>query len=203
MTTPNLLQDENQRYLHYVQVLNGAIAVIALLVGIWILISPERRIDPSWVYWLIWPIATLHTVEEYIFPGGFLTYFNQVTFNSPNRYLPLSAKRAFLTDALAGIFNPILIMILGQVFFPLIFIFVFLLWMNAHFHITETIKTGKYFPGTITALVLYVPGFSYIIYFYLSRDLVSPLALSLTFLVGIALTAVFFSKVRGWHRQIT
>lgn len=205
MTTANItynepLHSENRRYLRYAQFLNGAIAILATAVGLWILISPERRIDPAWLFWLIWPMATLHTVEEYIFPGGFLTYFNKVAFQSVDAFRPLSAKRAFQTDALTGVFNPILILIISQVYFPLIFVFVFLLWFNAYFHITETIKSGKYFPGVLTAIILYVPGFSYIIYFYLSRGLVSPFELGLTFLGGLGLTAIFFSKVRDWQR---
>lgn len=201
MTTINLKLAENKRYLRYAQIINTIGAIVAIAVGLWIVVSPERRADPAWVFWLVWPMATLHTIEEYIFPGGFLTYFNRVAFNSPDTYLPLSAKHAFQTDALTGIFNPILIIIFSQVYFPLIFIFVFLLWVNAYFHITETIKTGRYFPGTVTALLLYVPGLSYVVYFYLSRGLVSPLELTLAFFGGVGLTAVFFSKVRGWQRE--
>lgn len=200
MTTANLPLEENKRYLHYAQIINAIGAIIAITVGIWIVISPERRGDPAWVFWLMWPLATLHTIEEYIFPGGFLNYFNRVAFNSPDTYWPLSAKHAFQTDAVTGIFNPILLVIFSNLYFPLVFAFVFLLWINAYFHITETIKTGKYFPGVITAVLLYVPGLSYVTYFYASRGLISPLELGLTFLAGVALTAAFFSQVRRWQK---
>lgn len=202
MTTLNLKIAEHKQYLRYAQILNGLGAIVAIAVGLWILSSPERRVDPLWVFWLIWPLATLHTIEEYIFPGGFLNYFNRVAFSSPDSYLPLSAKRAFITDAVTGIFNPLLLILLSKVYFPAVFIFVFLLWVNAYFHISETIKTGKYFPGVITALLLYVPGLSYVTYFYVSRGLVTPLELGIAFVVGLGGTAAFFSQVRGWQHAM-
>lgn len=198
MTTANLTLDTHLRYTRYTQWLNGSIAVLATSLGLWILFSPERRVDPQWVFWLIWMMATLHTVEEYIFPGHFVAWFNQNAFGSRDPNAPLSPQRAFQTDAVTGIFIPPILVLAGTYFLPLVFFFVGLLWWNAYFHISETVKTGKYFPGFITSLLLYVPGLSYVVYFYLSRGLVSPWALAVVFALSLGGTALFFKTVRGW-----
>jgi hypothetical protein len=203
MTTAKLALDENIRFTRYAQIINGAIALLAVPFGIWILLSPERRVDPAWVFWLIWPMATLHTVEEYIFPGGFMAWFNRVAFNSPDPNQPLSPRRAFMIDAMTGVFIPPIIALAGSQFLPLVFVFASLLWWNAYWHILETIKTGSYFPGTVTALLVYVPGLSYVAYFYLSNGLISPLALAIALLVGLLANAAFYAQTRRWmHKNV-
>lgn len=201
MTIANLTLDTHLRYTRYTQWLNGTIAVLAIALGVWILLDPSRRTDPQWVFWLIWMMATTHTIEEYIFPGNFVAWFNRYAFGSRDPNLPLSPQRAFQTDAVTGIFIPPILAFAGVYFLPLVFFFVGLLWWNAYFHITETIKSGRYFPGFITALLIYVPGLSYIVYFYLTRGLISPLELSLGFALSLGFTALFFMTVRGWMRS--
>jgi hypothetical protein len=193
-------QSENRRYLRYTQLLNGSAAIAATLLGAWILISPERRNDPAWVYWLMWTMATLHTQEEYLFPGGFVTWFNTVAFGSKDPNFPLSAKRAFQTDGVAAIFVMFIFIILGKRFLPVVFIFVAVAFVNGFFHIIETIKQGRYSPGFVTSLLLYLPGIPALTYFYFSRGLLSPLEIGLAFALGLALHAGFFGQVRGWLR---
>lgn len=188
-----------RRYTRATQWLNGAGAAVAIALGVFVLIDPARRTDPDWVFWLIWPIATLHTVEEYIWPGGFLRYFNSVAWRSPDPHGPLTARRAFLTDAVAGLFNPIAVLILSIVYLPAVWFFVGVLLINGFFHITETLKTGRYFPGAITGALLYLPGFTAITVFYVGRGLVSPVDLVACFAMALAFTACFFAQVRRWQ----
>jgi hypothetical protein len=192
--------DDYHRYTRATQWLNGAGAVVAIALGIFVLIDPVRRTDPNWVFWLIWPIATLHTIEEYIFPGGFLRYFNSVAWGSHDQHGPLTARRAFWTDAVAGIVNPIVLLVMSIVYLPAVWFFVAVLWINGFFHLTETIKTGRYFPGAITGTLLYLPGFTAITYFYVQRGLVSGVDLAVTFACALAFTAGFFFQVRRWQR---
>lgn len=190
---------EHDRYLLTTKVLNGSMAFVAFALGAWILASPERRVDPQWVFWLIWPMATLHTVEEYIIPGNFLRYFNREAFQSPSALGPLTAKRAFYTDALTGVINPILLYVLGMLYLPAIWFFYGLLSVNAAFHITETIRTGKYFAGVGTSILLYFPGFTAISYFYLEAGLLTLEQVYVTFGLALFATAMFFRQVRQWQ----
>jgi hypothetical protein len=189
-----------RRHTRATQWLNGAGAAVAIALGIFILIDPARRTDPDWVFWLVWPIAALHTIEEYIWPGGFLKYFNAIAWRSPDPYGPLTARRAFLTDAVAGVFNPVAIVALSVVYLPAIWFFINVLLINGFFHITETLKTGRYFPGAVTGALLYIPGFTAITVFYVDRGLVSPVDLAGTFALALAFTAGFFALVRWWQR---
>jgi hypothetical protein len=195
--------DDYHCYTRATQWLNAAGAVVAIALGIFILMDPARRTDPDWVFWLIWPMATLHTIEEYIWPGGFLRYFNGVAWGSEDLHGPLTARRAFWTDAVAGVVNPIVLLVMSTVYLPAVWFFVAVLWINGFFHLTETIKTGHYFPGAITGTLLYIPGFTAITYFYVQRGLVSGVDLAVTFALALAFTAGFFYQVRRWQRADT
>jgi hypothetical protein len=198
--TPVYSVDDYRRYTRATQWLNGAGAVLAIALGIFILMDPVRRTDPDWVFWLVWPMATLHTIEEYIWPGGFLRYFNGVAWGSKDPHGPLTARRAFWTDAVAGVANPIVVLVMSIVYLPAVWFFVAVLLTNGFFHLCETLKTGRYFPGAITGAVLYIPGFTAITYFYVERGLVSGWDLAVTFALGLAFTAGFFYQVRRWQR---
>ncbi|WP_460358753.1 HXXEE domain-containing protein [Mycobacterium sp. ZZG] len=191
---------EYLRYTRATKWLNGFGAVLALALGVFILADPARRTDPDWVFWLIWPIATLHTIEEYVWPGGFLKYFNAVAWGSGDPHGPLTARRAFLTDAVAGLFNPIAVLVLSIVYLPAVWFFIGILLTNGFFHIIETLKTGRYFPGALTGALLYLPGFTAITVFYVNRGLVTALDLVATFALATAFTAGFFALVRNWQR---
>jgi uncharacterized protein with HXXEE motif len=202
-TVPAYSVADYRRYTRITQWLNGSMAVLAIALGVFILIDPLRRTSPDWVIWLVWPIATLHTVEEYIVPGGFLRYFNAVTFASADPHGPLTARRAFLTDAVAGVANPIVVLTLSMVYLPGIWFFVGVLLINGFFHLIETVKTGRYFPGAGTSALLYLPGFTAITYFYVQRGLVSWLDLAVTFTLALLFTTGFFAQVRRWQRLDT
>ncbi|OAN37462.1 HXXEE domain-containing protein [Mycolicibacterium iranicum] len=200
---PSYSVDEYRRYTRATQWLNGIGAVIAIALGIFILVDPARRTDPDWVFWLIWPIATLHTIEEYLWPGGFLKYFNGVAWGSGDPHGPLTARRAFFTDAVAGLFNPLAVLVLSIAYLPAVWFFVGVLLINGFFHLIETLKTGRYFPGAVTGTLLYLPGFTAITMFYVNRGLVTGVDLAAMFALATAFTAGFFALVRSWQRADT
>lgn len=194
-------QADSQRYTFWTQLLNGLGALAASALAVWILSSPERRTDPDYVFRFVWALATIHTIEEYIWPGGFVRWFNTTAFGNVNPDFPLSARRAFFTDSLAAVMVAPLFLVPGTTALPLAFVFVMLLFQNGFFHLTETIKTGKYSPGVVTSVVLYLPGLAYITAFYLNAGLVSPVLLVVAFIVALGFNATFFAKVRGWLRS--
>ncbi|WP_024445992.1 HXXEE domain-containing protein [Mycolicibacterium iranicum] len=201
ITAPTYSVHEYRRYTRATQWLNGTGAAIAIALGVFILVDPARRTDPDWVFWLIWPIATLHTIEEYLWPGGFLKYFNAVAWRSGDPHGPLTARRAFFTDAVAGLFNPIAVLALSIIYLPAVWFFVGVLLINGFFHLVETLKTGRYFPGALTGALLYLPGFTAITMFYVNRGLVTGLDLAVMFAVATVFTAGFFAMVRSWQRR--
>ena len=191
---------EHRRFLRLTQIVNATGAAIALALAIWILIDPERRTDPAWVFWLVWPLAALHTIEEYILPGGFLKYFNIVSFRGGTSLGPLTAKRAFWVDTIAGVFNPVIILALSAIYLPAIWFFIGLFYVNGFYHLSDALKTGRYYPGAATSLVLYIPGLSAITYFYLQEGTLNAVNLSVTFGAAVLFTGVFFWQVRRWTR---
>ncbi|MFN3575945.1 MAG: HXXEE domain-containing protein [Tabrizicola sp.] len=192
---------EYRIYLRRIRLLNGGLAVAACGLGLFILADPGRRCDPAWVFWLVWPMAALHTVEEYIWPGGILPWINTRSLGSATPFGPLTARRAFRVDALAGLVNPPAILGLSQVWLPGIWVFIGLLAINGAFHLSETLRTGRYFPGVATAVVLYAPGFAGVTGFYLARGLVAPWQIALGFLLALAATWAFFARLRRWRAE--
>ncbi len=197
------VDEQNQRYLRYTQIMNGAIALFSVVLAIWILMDPTRRTDPDWVFWLIMTIGLLHTVEEYIFPGGFVPWFNLTVCHSSDAFLPLSARRAFVTDGTAAIFAlPIMFMVsVGILPVWTAFFMAMALYVNAFLHLGEWIKTARYSPGSLTALLLIIPGYSWLLYFYLSHNIITPLHIAIAFLAGILLNAMFYHFLRKWMNE--
>ncbi|MCA9903979.1 MAG: HXXEE domain-containing protein [Anaerolineae bacterium] len=194
------MDDHNRLYLRYTQLMNGSLALFAVFVAVWILIDPTRRSDPDYVFWLVMAIGLLHTVEEYILPGGFVPWFNLTVCRSSEAFLPLSARRAFLTDGTAALFALPIMFLISAGILPVwaAFFIAMALYVNAFLHIGEWIKTARYSPGMLTSLLLIIPGYTWIFSFYLSRALVSPLHIAIAFVVGILMNAVFYAFLRKW-----
>jgi hypothetical protein len=188
-------------FLRRIRLLNGGLAVAACALGLVILADPGRRGDPAWVFWLVWPMAALHTVEEHVWPGRFLAWIKTRALGSASPFGPLTARRAFRVDALAGLVNPPVILVPSQIWLPGIWVFIGLLAINGAFHLSETLRTGQYFPGVATAVLLYAPGLAGVTGFYLARVLVAPWEVGLGFLLALAATWAFFARLRRWRAE--
>jgi hypothetical protein len=198
---PSATESEIRRDTLLTQLLNGIPAVIITGIALWVVASPERRANAQWVFWYVPAVALLHTMEEYVWPGGFVRWFNTIAFGSKNPNAPLSARRALLTDASAAIAIVPALVFFGASVPLLVMIFAAVLLVNAFFHICETIKTGVYSPGTVTAIALYLPVLTWVAYFYVSNELVSVVQLVFAFAMGLGFTALFFFLVRKWMKE--
>ncbi|HKS25222.1 MAG TPA: HXXEE domain-containing protein [Thermoanaerobaculia bacterium] len=107
---------------------------------------------------LIWmPLiaATLHIVEEFVWPGGFAAWYRayrpETAASVSARYLVAVNALLLGVCALAGVlgFTP-----RGAALFLTI---TAVLFGNALFHLAATIRRRLYSPGTITGVVLYLP----------------------------------------------
>jgi len=183
------------------QLLNGIFAVVFVSIALWVVASPERRTNPAFIFWYVPAVALLHTLEEYVWPGGFVRWFNTIAFGSTDPNSPLSARRALMTDGAAALAIVPAMFFFGRSTPMLVLVFASLLMINAFFHLCEVFKTGVYSPGAGTALVLYLPVLSWVGYFYVSNDFVSPIQLTIAFSIGVGFTIIFFWLVRRWQRQ--
>jgi hypothetical protein len=192
---------EHQKYLLFAQITNAIGATIGIIVLGFFMLDLARFSDPGWVYLLLIPMAGLHTIEEYIFPGGFLTWFNTGPFNSQDPTFPLTAKAAFWTDAVAAIINIVLVVLIGRYVLWLMLGLGAIFLINGFWHLTDGITQGRYSPGMATSAVLYVPGISYLFYFYYSQGLVPLYQLALAFVIGLFANTMFFVQIRKTLRR--
>ena len=141
-------------------------------------------VSHSWIFWAPLVAASLHILEEFVWPGGFLDWYR--------RYRPAIA--ASITPRLILVVNGILLLacnaaaLLGPTprGVALWLTVVAILLTNVGFHVVAVMRTGVYSPGVITAVVLYLPlaiyGFSY----FLRHGLASIGTAVLALVVGIA-----------------
>lgn len=117
----------------------------------------------NWIYWSFLAAAILHILEEYVYPGGFMSFMRQ---SAPRYASQITAHFSILIN---GLFLSlcILAIVLGpdQPVFGLSI--AWLLFFNGLVHIASAWRSRRYTPGLISSLVLYLPlsimGFGLII----------------------------------------
>ena len=114
----------------------------------------------NWVFWAPLGAASLHIVEEFLYPGGFVKWYRC--------YRPEIQKS--ITPRFLVIINALLLALCGNVaalqssppLGPALWLAVAaLLFANGVWHIVGTIKTRSYSPGVITGVSLYGPLAAY------------------------------------------
>ena len=142
----------------------GMFAVDALVIAFltWLLrqsFVPDRR---GLILAYLFPIAfTLHVIEEFVFPGNgehwFRLYRPRFALRYTEAYFVKINAIGFAGAALVplGLLDYRSGYSLGGIFGNLIFAAALL--ANAFYHVRGSIDTRQYSPGTITAVVLYVP----------------------------------------------
>jgi hypothetical protein len=187
----------DRRWLLATQLLNGCVTVGALVMVALIVQQPERLTQPEWVIWCIVIIGGFHTLEEYTLPGGFIRWFNRDYFSSDNDDFPLSTKKAFLTDSLAGIAIVATVAFVGTSLYWLSLGFVSLMFVNGMVHIADSITRGRYSPGVVTSVLFNVPLGGYIIYFYLSGGYAGPVDIAVAYGIGVLGHVLFYRTIRA------
>jgi hypothetical protein len=134
----------------------------------------------TWLFWAPLTAATLHIVEEFAWPGGFLAWYRL--------YRPGIANS--LTARYAVVVNGILLLaclgagLLGSSprGVALWLTVVALLLSNVGFHVLASIRTRAYCPGLVTAVLLYLP-LGLFGYWYFLRAGLSSIATAVTALL--------------------
>ncbi|WP_211697193.1 HXXEE domain-containing protein [Mycobacterium spongiae] len=186
----------HQAHLKRAKLVNGLGATIGAVVLILFAVEPARFSDGHWVYLLLIPMAGLHTIEEYVWPGGFLHWFNTGPMNSADPTCPLTARMALWTDAVAALVNIGVILLVGDRVLVLMLTIAAVFGINAFFHLLDAIVHGRYSPGMITSALVYLPGVTYVFGFYWYTGAASLVELAAAVVAGFVVTAVFFAQVR-------
>jgi hypothetical protein len=186
-----------KRWLLATQILNGSVTVGALVMVGLILQQPDRLTDPDWVIWCIVIIGGFHTLEEYTLPGGFVRWFNRTYFGSDSDDFPLSTKKAFLTDSVAGVAIVATVAFVGTQFYWLSLGFVSLMFVNGMVHLADSMTRGRYSPGVISSAIFNVPLGGYIVYFYLSGGHASGLDIAIAYAIGLLGHVLFYRTIRA------
>ncbi|TLD80264.1 HXXEE domain-containing protein [Helicobacter sp. MIT 05-5293] len=134
--------------------------------------------DANYALYLIWLqgiIYWIHEFEEYILPGGFLEFFNRNMMSSNQAEYPLSKVGSFWINIplvyFAMPFSAVIAHFFGLEWGLWTAYFSFL---NAFAHVVMFFKFGrKYNPGLIISILLNIPVAIYMIWYFLSNDLVS------------------------------
>ena len=170
--------------------------IAGLILGVVFLVELNR---PPLYFWLFLALLMLHHFEEVAFPGGIRRWLNETIFRSPDPDAPFTDGRAFASDVVLGWGGFALAAIVGTRLTWLAFVPTFVLAFDAWFHISYTVATGRYSPGTVTALLV-VPVAFYAASTFLERDLVSYWELGVAAVLGLVVDASFFIALRRLGR---
>ncbi|HEY8258235.1 MAG TPA: HXXEE domain-containing protein [Gemmatimonadales bacterium] len=136
----------------------------------------------DWLLWAPFVAAVLHISEEFVWPGGFLAWYRS--------YRPAIA--ASITNGYAVFINALLLAgCLAAAFdgrtqqgAALWLTMVGILLSNVVFHVLAVLRTGRYAPGVVTAVLLYLPLGVYGFWYFIRSGLASHPTAVVALLVG-------------------
>jgi len=179
------------------------LALAGLLVGGAAVTWPWALEHPRWLwfFFLAIPVLVLHQFEEFVLPGGFTPWFNTHLFRSGNPYFPLHKQQAALNHLPLLILFPILAVLGSR--WPFVGLGGLLgLFADGVLHVTAVAATGRYAPGAVTAVVLYLPlGFSATHYFVRTGEVSLAGLLVSGFAAVLILNALVFLPPRVLARR--
>lgn len=159
----------------------------------------------TWLLWLQLPILMVHEFEEYVFPGGFKSFFNHDTvFASPEPGddTPLSEGYVFFVNIVTvwgwAIAGALLAGVAPWVGFGLV---VFNAGVNCVQHtVLFQIKHEGYNPGLITTMLLLLPFSTFITIYVVQNHVLSGWQWALSIVLGLGVV-VGFAAITGSRRR--
>jgi len=151
----------------------------------------------NFVLFLIWiqiPCYFLHQFEEYILPGGFITFFNKKVLRSKQADFPIGEKESFwINIPIIYIAFPLSAILATQ------FGVAFGIWIayfsviNAASHVGMVFK-HKYNPGFWVSLLINIPVGIFTIWYFASNQIIPVSAHIIGLLIGVAVqgTVMFY-----------
>lgn len=166
-------------------------ATIFLAVYITLLLVLFVR-EENYALYLIWlqtPIYFLHQFEEYVFPGGFLKFFNRKMLKSPQDEFPLDKTATFYINVpIIFVALPVSALLATKVNFTLGVWTAAFSAVNAFSHIIMAIRF-KYNPGLVVSVFVNIPIGIYTLYYLYSHEIVSLGSIIVACVIGIFIQA--------------
>lgn len=146
----------------------------------------------------------IHQFEEYRYPGGFPRMMNTVMFASdqPDRY-PLNANTALIINLGVGWLFYSLAVLFGERLIWLAIAVILVSTGNfiAHTFLFNIKGKTRYFPGMVSAILLFLPISVYFFFLVIKGNLATPLDWILGLVLGIALNYLGIFKVIDWLKN--
>jgi hypothetical protein len=153
----------------------------------------------DWISWAPAGAATLHIVEEFVFPGGFAEW--------DRRYRP--EYRESITPRLHIVVNGLLLLFcanvgtlgLTPVGVAAWLTLTALLTGNAVWHLIGAVRTKSYSPGMVTGLLLYLPLAIYGYARFLRAGLATVPTAIVAAVLGVGYTAWVSGALHRWRKR--
>ena len=137
--------------------------------------------------WLHVPVYFLHQFEEYIYPGGFLEYFNLNVLGSGRPEFPMTNTAVlWINVPVIFIAYPVSVILAGEFGVSIGLWVVYFSIINASSHVGMYVKNG-YNPGLVVSTLLNIPVGVFTIGYFISQDLASIKAHIIGFSIAIAI----------------
>ena len=140
---------------------------------------------PLFLIWLQFVVYLFHQFEEYIYPGGFVEFFNKKPLGSKKSNFPLDEKASFwINIPIIFIAYPISAILAGYIDISIGIWTAYFSVINAISHVGMFFKY-KYNPGLIVSIFLNIPIGIYTIYYFESQNLISLNAQLIGLVIGL------------------
>ncbi len=146
---------------------------LAIYLGIFLFVYLKDVNYPLFLLWLQLVIYFIHQFEEYVFPGGFVKFFNTKSLGSDKNDFPLDKKVSFwINIPIIFIALPVSMLLAGYINIAIGIWTAYFSVINALSHVGLFLK-NKYNPGFFVSLFLNIPVGIYTIYYFASLNIIS------------------------------
>ncbi|MCB1058738.1 MAG: HXXEE domain-containing protein [Calditrichaeota bacterium] len=138
----------------------------------------------------------LHQLEEYVIPGGFLSWINKDVFGSDNPKSPITPVFAFVLNVVIAwpLYAAVGYVNLEQMWFVMPAMGI--LFVNAWFHIALSLTHSRYSPGTFSSIMLILPLTLYTFYYYIMTWEIGFRLLFISIVTGLVFHLLFLAIPR-------
>jgi len=136
--------------------------------------------------WIQTPVYFLHQFEEYILPGGFITFFNTKVLGSGKTNFPLEEKASFwINMPIIFVAFPVSAILAGQFGLSVGIWTAYFSIINAASHVGMFLK-HRYNPGFWVSLLFNLPVGIYTLYYFASHQIIPISAHIIGLLIALA-----------------
>lgn len=158
------------------------LAIYTAILLTWYLMPTDFAL---YLIWIQVPVYFLHQFEEYVFPGGFMAFFNTRVLGSDRPDFPLDAVASFYINIpIIFVAFPLSALLAGRFGIAIGLWTAYFSVINAASHVGMFFKLG-YNPGLFFSVVLNIPVGLYATGYFIVHDTVSWQAHAMSLLIGL------------------